>query len=284
LKKLNPFLAAHQSSPRAKDVTRKIIDLEAEKKRITESGQIKLDNRWLSAAEYAAEKYQVDAAVVLTELQEAQARNDFVSVLNLFDQLEKTHPLSAAYLDAVEPARKAAETFNLRVTQEIGLIPTKKADRDQVIERTPAPERATMRAAIERQEAQALLLVEQARKRGLRFYPPISDENTLRELQRSITDTLTRLRNPALKNQQQAVQAARDANRQLAENDLDAAEASLAAAQKAWSNYEALNRLKARIEGARKTPEATKSTPHETPAQKPGAATPTPSPSPVAPL
>ncbi len=281
---LRPFVAKFPQSPRVEDVRGMITTLEEQKERIA-GGEVKLEGNWLSASEHQAEKYQIDAGTLASQIERAGSAGDWVTVLNGFDTLQRSFPGSLAFVGSVPLAREAADELGKQIGFQLQNAPGIIQQRQQTIDRAPPQERERVRAAMEGQEAKVKAQAEAARKQGQKFYPLARfDQKGLAEMQKSLIQVRQELAKIDLPPLERGAQLVREANRLLADNEIATAQTTLAALETTWPAYEGLPRLKKRIADRAKAIETASQ--HQAEAIKSAAgaaATPTPAASPSRP-
>jgi hypothetical protein len=228
----------------ARDLLAKIQEREAR----LAKGEVKVKGEWLSAEEYAAEKYQIEAAVIADEMQRATAEGNPVGAMNLFDELKKSFPHSTAFAGAVETAKTALADLERRLAFEMGNLQTKLAERARTIELTAQADRERVRIAMEAEDARLKRIAEQAAAAGRKFFPISSiDANGLKLMQNAVAEAKRDLANPDYAALTAKVAAANETIRAVAESNVDAARAALANLESQWAQFEALPRLKAKL-------------------------------------
>jgi len=250
--RLRPFLGKFPKSPRAADVREKIKAFEAERKRV-EGGEVKLAGAWLSASEHGAEKYQIDAGQILARVKAFAAAQDWVSTLNGCDLLRRSYDHSVAFVEAIPLAAEAAAKLAQQITFQLRNLPVTLEQRTNTIERAPQQDRERIRRAMEQQEAQVVALAEQTRKRNQRFYPLAAfDGKGLAEMKKSVADVQTELAALDQAKLEKGAGLVRAANRDLADNELAAAEATIAELAATWPAYEGIERLRKHLADRKK--------------------------------
>jgi hypothetical protein len=279
-KPLQEFIRKFSYSHRVVDAKERLAAMDAEMARI-EAGEIKLEGRWVSQEEYAAEKYQIEAAILAAELQQQLAARNPGGVLNAFGDLRAKYPNSVAYVNALAAVRQSLTEMEGRLEFELRNLPVKLEARRKTIERTSQADRARVEKALADEDAR-LKATADAAKSGTRKFFAISsiDEAGLKQMQaaaKEIRASLAKVDDAAL---QAGIRAVAAAQSNLEAGNIDAAEAAIADLKAKWSQYEGLSRLEAAVTAAQKSATATP-TPEASPQQAatpPAAASPSPSP------
>jgi hypothetical protein len=250
--KLRPFLGKFPESPRTADVREKIKLFEAERKRI-EGGEVKLAGAWLSASEHQAEKYQIDAGQILAKVRAFAAAQDWVATLNGCDLLQRSYKNSLASVEAIPIASEAVAKLAQQINFQLQNLPVILEQRTNTVERAPLQDRERVRRAMEQQEAQVAAMAGQARARNQRFYPLAAfDGKGLAEMKKSVAQVQAELAALDQLKLEKAAGLVRSANRDLADNELAAAEATIAELSDAWPEYEGIERLRQRLANQKK--------------------------------
>jgi hypothetical protein len=244
---IETFIQTFPNSAHLADARALLAKIEEREARLAK-GEVKVNGEWLSAEEYAAEKYQIEAAVIADEMQRATAEGNPVGAMNLFDELKKSFPHSTAFAGAVETAKTALADLERRLAFEMGNLQTKLAERARTIELTAQADRERVRIAMEAEDARLKRIAEQAAAAGRKFFPISSiDANGLKLMQNAVAEAKRDLAKPDYVALTAKVAAANETIRAVAESNVDAARAALANLESQWAQFEALPRLKAKL-------------------------------------
>jgi hypothetical protein len=244
---IETFIQTFPNSAHLADARALLAKIEEREARFAK-GEVKVNGEWLSAEEYAAEKYQIEAAVIADEMQRATAEGNPVGAMNLFDELKKSFPHSTAFAGAVETAKTALADLERRLAFEMGNLQTKLAERARTIELTAQADRERVRIAMEAEDARLKRIAEQAAAAGRKFFPISSiDANGLKLMQNAVAEAKRDLAKPDYAALTAKVAAANETIRAVAESNVDAARAALANLESQWAQFEALPRLKAKL-------------------------------------
>jgi hypothetical protein len=253
---LRPFLKKFPASTRATDVKAMIQSFEADVARLRR-GEKKINGEWYSADAYAAEKYQLEAAVIFEAMQRDLTEKNYVAAMNDFDQLQRSYPASAAYAGAVPLAAKALKLLDQQLTFAIANLPQTLARRQATIDRTPVEQRPPIQAAIDAENARADALAAAAQRNNQRFFAILPyDEKGLKAMQQAAAQVASQLATADEKKLQRAARLITQANAELAHNQLAAAGTSLADLAATWPEYEGLSRLQQRLTSSQSANEA----------------------------
>jgi len=256
---LKPFLKKFSYSPRATDVKAKIAEFEADVVRLN-NGEVKVSGNWYDKAAATAEKYQIEAAAALAEMQAQIAAANFPGAMNAFDKLQR-YQNSTSYADAIAPARKALARLQQQLDFAISNLAATKAQRQAAIDRTPAEQRADIQRAFDAEQARATVIAAAAQKNGERFFTMFAfDEQGLKSMQQAAQQLATQLQTVNTDKLTSGAKLVQTASNELASNEVAAAESTLTELRATWPEYEGLTRLeqwlKAEQAARKPTPDA----------------------------
>lgn len=241
------FLRDYPDSDRAVDVRERLSEIEANEERLSQ-GEVKFDGSWLSASDYLAEKYQIDAAVLEAEMKRMVEVGNPGGALNLYEDLKKSYPHSIAFADAQPTARKAVSDLERRLEFELNNLPIKLEARALTVERTALADRERVRRALENEDARLKSIAADAKSAGRKFFEISSiDKAGLEQMRKSVDDVKRDLSRPELAQLEAKARTARAAIRQASEGEAATARAALDNLAASWSQYEGLARLKAKV-------------------------------------
>jgi hypothetical protein len=257
--KLTPFLKKFGYSQRAADVKAKVAEFQADIARL-DNGEVKVAGSWYDKTAAAAEKYQLQAAAALDAMQADIAAANFPGAMNNFGKLQRFQN-SAAYAEAIEPARKALARLQQQLDFALANLNATRAQRQTVIDRTPAEQRADIQRAFDAEQARATALAAAAQKNGDRFFTIFPfDEQGLKSMQQAAQQLAAQLKTVNTDKLTSGAKLVQMASSELASNELDAAATTLAQLRTTWPEYEGLNRLeqwlKAEQAARKSTPDA----------------------------
>jgi hypothetical protein len=239
---LKPFLKKFGYSAHAADVKAKIAEFQTDITRL-DNGEVKVSGNWYDKAAATAEKYQIAAAALLAEMQAQIAAANFPGAMNAFDKLQR-YQNSTAYAEAIVPARKALARLQQQLDFAIANIATIQAQRQAAIARTPEEQRADIQRAFDAEQARATALAAAAQKNGERFFTIFPfDEQGLKSMQQAAQQAATQLAAVNTGKLSAGAKLVQTASSELASNEVDAAESTLAELRTTWPEYEGLNRL-----------------------------------------
>ena len=258
---LNPFVGKFPTSPHVSQVKEMMAALEEEKKRVS-VGEMKLDNVWYTAVDLEKQKDQITATLLLQQIKSTAQAGDVKGALNLFTQLEKSHPTSRAYPAAVDYAVQLIPNVQSEIDTKKSILANDLAERKKGLEVLPDFRKGPLIAAAAAEEAQANAALDSAIKSGTKWtsiYP--RNQKSIDELQKIVTSESTRLAAIKTAPMFASITAVAEAKKQSAAGDLEAATASLLKASTLWSANAMLKDANADLAKAKITP-----TPTPTPA------------------
>ncbi len=242
------FIRDYPNSHLLADAKERLAAINAEAARI-DAGEVKFNGAWIPAKEYSAEKYQIEASLLTAKIQSLAADGDPGEALNLFAELKKTYPQSIGYGEAVAVARKAATDLERRLAFEIGNLPIKLAERAKTVERSAASDQARVKQALEQQDARLKQAAEQAKSTDRKFFKISSiDEFGLKQMQKDVVSLQKELAKPEYSKLETTATAAKIEVKTILSADAEEARTALDSLTALWPQFEALPRLKAKVE------------------------------------
>ncbi len=255
---LGAFISQFPQSAHSAEAKDKLAKLEEEKKRV-DAGEMKLDGKWLSAAEVQEERVQISGRILLSRMKRLAAAGQYVEAMNVFAAIEKSFGGSAAFPDAVVLARQTAPLLKAaaeqRLTQLKQLVEQNKAR----LANTQGADRVQLEAMQKQQQAATEATVAAAERSGV-LWPPLSpaNERSINALISRAGGETSRLAGQQVEKMHQSVQAAQAAQAALDAGDIAKADVSLKEASSAWSNNEFIKRLQLKLAEQQKAAMAAK--------------------------
>jgi len=244
---LRPFLKKFPTSTRIADVKAMIKSFEADIDRLR-NGEKKIAGEWYDADAYAAEKYQLEATVIFEAMQRDIAAKNYSAAMNDFDQLQRSYAGSAAYAEAVSQARQTLKLLDQQLNFAVANLPQTLARRQAAIDQTPIEQRPPVQAAIDAENARAIALADAAQRSNQHFFAILLyDEKGLKAMQEASAQAAQQLASIDAKKLAKAAQLVRQANEELAHNQLAAAQMTISELTAQWPEYEGLSRLQQRL-------------------------------------
>ena len=248
---LNGFLNEFPQSKYAADAKKILEAFSAEKKRV-DAGEVKLDDKWLGAAEAQKEGVQIKGVIALNYMKDQSAR-DMTAALNTFDAIEKNYAGTRSYPDAVEYAQKILPVLKAEVERRTKAFAAQKTEQGEALKRLVGAEKTAFENEIKSAKTAADAAVSAAEKQGMKWLPlNPATERGLQSLTAKISSETQRLGSVPVARMRSSIQAAEKAKGLIAGNDLLGAETALAQASTDWSNNELSTRLKVELDDAKK--------------------------------
>lgn len=255
---VRPFLENYAYSKHISEARKVAAELEAERDRLA-AGEVKIDGKWVTPDEMAADPAGAGAALQLSKMKNAP---DPSTALAAFEVLEKQYSASPVYPEAVLAAREQVQKLRGDITRARNDLERRLREQAEGLELASIDRRMVMEEGIERERAAMQARVQQVKDAGSKWIPVLPDGKFLDELSKHADAEQARLSKIEVEAMASGVKAAREARKQIADGDLAAAKESLARAEKLWQRNAGLASLR---EELRKAGEA-------------GAPTPTPAP------
>jgi len=234
------FQTRFPDSAHRQQVANQIKSLKEEKARVSKS-EIKVDRRWYTPNEAQKERYQIDARLLLQQVEEKGAAGDFVGALNAFDMLEKDYPDSAAYPKAVPLALAVIPRLKAEIAR---VTPGAKEQAEKfksAVQYQPEPDRSRMIAADRENQARAARIFKASSGKWKPFFPLINE--SVSSLTSTISSEMTRLSTIDTAPMDRSVALTENARELLEARNPDEALAKLNEALRAWNKNEAVPRL-----------------------------------------
>ncbi len=249
---LGTFIAQFPQSAHAAEAKEKLAKFEEEKKRV-EAGEMKLDSKWLTAAQVQEERAQISGHILLSRMKRFAAAGQYVEAMNVFAAIEKTLNGSAAYPDAVVLARQTAPLLKTAAEQRLTQLKQLLEQNKARLANTQGADRVQLEGMQKQQQAANEANLAAIDRAGVLWMPlnPANERSIGALISRASGET-SRLAGQQVEKMRQSVQAAQSAQSALEAGDLAKADASLKEASAAWSNNELLKRLQSKLAAEQK--------------------------------
>ena len=190
---LKPFITKFPESKHLPEVKKMLATVEGELQR-AEAGDVKLEGKWIAAAEWNANAFDLDSLVLASEMEKAANATAYRRALTIYDELKNTYPTSEGLAKARGIASSILPQYQSIVASMAGKAKEKLAARKRSIENLPLRDRARVRAGFEAELAQHKARVDAAKKEKIRWIPASQyDERTLQSLERVIKSEIVSL-------------------------------------------------------------------------------------------
>ena len=281
---LGAFIAQFPQSAHAAESKEKLAQFEEEKKRV-ESGEMKLDGKWLSAAKVQEERAQINGRILLSRMKRLAAAGQYSEALNVYDAIEKSFNGTAAYPDAVALARQTAPLLKTAAEQRLTQLKQLAEQNKMRLANTQGADRVQLEAMLKQQQAATESAVAASERSGARWVPlNPANERSIASLISRVASEAGRFASQPVEKMRQSVQSAQAAQAALDAGDLVKADASLKEASSAWSNNELIKRIQPKLAELQKAAMAAKTAAAKADAEAAALAakaTPTPKPKPT---
>ena len=247
-RRIPAFEAKYPSTKYRLEIVKLVDQLNADQLRLA-GGSVKIAGVWLDHDQVNQAKYQVSAAILEEAMASAEARGDWISALNAFQNLRTNFPASRAYVDGIDIA--------IRVLPQLRRFEEEKLQRYRLdmlrlslsLAETPSHVRADLATAERRESESVDAAIADQRERGMRWPTLFSrSEKGFDEMYEQIAqeiDTLGRL--PRSK-YRASIDAAISALQSLERRDVISAKSFLEKAQAAWPENEMIDRISQSIQ------------------------------------
>jgi hypothetical protein len=258
-KKIPDFFKQYPYSRHMSELRIDMRSLTSERERVN-AGDRRIDGVWITAAQVAADPYQMGARIEFHKLKQQASMDDPVITLKTYELLEKNYPGSAVLPDAIEIARPQLDSLQAKVAAIQGDFDTVAKKRQETISSLLADQAKEMQNSLENEAAQAKADIASATKDGSKFFPIFRNvKESLDALQALIQTERVRLKLFSVSDMRESLSDTADAARLIASSNLKDAQAQLDAAAKLWPANADIATLKQKIEDAAKQ-EAAKTT------------------------
>jgi hypothetical protein len=248
---LQKFLTEFPTSSHAAEAKAKLAEFSEEQKRVAK-GEAKLDGKWLAKDEVDAEKVQLNGRVLYSRMARLAAAGQLVDAMNVFDALEKSYSGSSSMPEAIVLAQQVLPNLEKAAVQGRERIKSQADVNRRRIATAQGQEREQLQNMLKNEDAAANAAAESATKLGLKWMPLVAKEGILNTTASRAAGELSSLKSRPVEKMREAIAAADEAKKALADNDAAAADKAYNRAQSAWPNYELLKRLKPKLDDAKK--------------------------------
>jgi hypothetical protein len=271
---LKSFVSKYPDSKHKAEVAKLAEDVEAEQKRVMQ-GEVKLDGKWISAAEVQRERYQINAMIAVNYMKEQATRSDGIGAMNTFELLRKQYPGSRGYIEGVDVAKRLVAGLKQQAEARLARLPAENAERERAIA-AAGTDKVQLQNEFNQEKQANEAAVARARAQGLKWPPFIPrNEELLKQISTLAGEEASQLASVDVAKARLSLQLANEARAALDTKNLTAAEEKARAARDAWGENEIAARLEKDIGDAKAVASTTtteapaESTPAGTPAAKP---------------
>lgn len=194
--RLRPFVNQYKGTPEAKEAEEIIATLQDEKTKVSNGG-IKLEGRWLSAAEARGEEYNIEAYKLLAKMRSHMAAGEWLEALRVFESFTKRKPGyvgSTYYPTAITDALTCMEKWEPVLSKMALEQPSLDKGRKDGLSKLEETERARTKAAIEEERAKWQAQAEADRRAQSAWIAPYRyDLPSILNMQKKIVSERSRL-------------------------------------------------------------------------------------------
>jgi hypothetical protein len=267
---LKSFVAKYPDSKHKAEVAKLAEEVEAEQKRVMQ-GEVKLDGKWISAAEVQRERYQVNAMIAVNYMKDQAARSDGIGAMNTFELLRKQYPGSRGYIEGVDVAKRLVTGLKQQADARLARLPAENAERERAIA-AAGTDRVQLQNEFNLEKQANETAVARAKAQGVKWPPFMPrNEELLKQISTLAVEEASQLTSVDVAKARQSFQLANEARAALDAKNLTAAEEKTRAARDAWGENEIAARLEKEIGDAKSVASTTTA---EAPAESAPAGTP----------
>lgn len=191
--KVKDFITKFPKSEHLPKVKKMLATLEGELKRV-EAGDIKLEGKWISAAEWNANAFDLDSLVIYHIMEKTAKAGAYRSALLTYDALKVGYSSSGGLDKARTLASKILPAYQTIIRAKAEKAKQLLADREHSIDNLPIRDRTRAKAGFEAEKAKYASLLAEAKENKVRWIPSYDyDERALRTLERTIKSEITSL-------------------------------------------------------------------------------------------
>ncbi len=153
IKKLNRFIEEFPKSKRVEEVEGMLKILKEELK-IVRSGGIKFGEEMVTAEDYAANAYEIEAKMMENSIREAIGKRDFLNALRQYSRYDLRMGQSAGRDSLDETILQVLQAYGANLDQTLSTLEQRTAQRAAGLERMTASDRQVTERAIAAEAAQ----------------------------------------------------------------------------------------------------------------------------------
>ncbi len=243
------FLKRFPDSGHQQQVKNQIKLLKEERARVARK-EVKISERWYTAAEIKEEQYQINAQRLLQVMNDQAQRGDLVGALNTFDKIESDFPGSSAYPQAIPTALVLIKRLKAEIVRAVPIAKQQQQKFEEGIQHTQEPEKSRMLAAHESNKTRAEQALQQSTAKWKPFFAAM--DQSVAALTQTIETESTRLATIDPDPMTRSLQLTEESRTALTAGDAGTAASKLAEASTLWQANEAATRLKASVETLQK--------------------------------
>jgi hypothetical protein len=251
-RKIPAFEAKYPSTKYRPELAKTVAQLKTDQLQLA-SGSVKIAGVWLGHDQVNQAKYQVSAAMLQEAMASAEARGDWTSAMDAFQNLRINFPASRAYVEGIDIA--------IRVLPKLRKLEEEKLERYRLdllrlnlsLAETPPHLRADLIKAERRASEGVEAAIADQRGKGMRWptlFP--NSERGFEEMYEQIARETATLTNLPRNKYRESIDAAISALQAVENRDVISAESLLKQAETAWPENEMIYRISQSIEEIRR--------------------------------
>jgi len=247
-RRIPAFEAKYPSTKYRLELAKLVDQLKADQLRLA-GGSVRIAGVWLDHDQVNQAKYQVSAAMLEEAMASAEARGDWTSALNAFQNLRTNFPASRAYVDGIDIA--------IRVLPQLRRLEEEKLQRYRLdmlrlslsLAEAPSHVRADLATAERRESESVEAAIADQREKGMRWptlFP--RSEKGFDGIFEQVTHEMDTLAKLPRNKYRESIDAAISALQSIESRDLISAKSFLERAQVAWPENEMIDRISQSIQ------------------------------------
>jgi hypothetical protein len=244
-----PAFESKYPSTKFRQELAKIVDrLNADRIRLA-NGSVKIAGVWLDNDQVNLAKYQVSAAMLQEAMASAEARGDWTSALNAFQNLRINFPASRAYVEGIDIAIRALPRLRKLEEEKLQTYRLDLLRLNLSLMETPPHVRADLIKAARRESEGVAAAIGDQREKGIRWptlFP--RSEKGFEEMYEQIAQEISFLAKLPRNKYRESIDAAIGALQSIENRDASSAETLLRQAEAAWPENEMCDRISKSIQ------------------------------------
>ena len=152
VQEVKAFLAKYPTGTRTKEAKALIQTLTEEAQKV-EAGGRKIDGLMVSAADYRANAYDMDARVLETKIRQEAKAGHSIAALRVFTKLDEDFAPSKSYREVLPVVVKVIQSLRVQIAASIATYEARMEKRASELESMSGTEQATVRRMIEQETA-----------------------------------------------------------------------------------------------------------------------------------
>lgn len=252
-RKIAAFGSKYPSTKFRQEIARIVDGLKADQLRLA-NGSVKIAGVWIGHDQLDLAKYQVSAAMLQEAMASAEARGDWTSALNAFQNLRINFPASRAYVEGIEIAIRALPRLRQLEEERLQSYRLDLLRLNLSLAETPPHLRTDLVKAAHRESEGIDAAIADQREKGIRWptlFP--RSEKGFEEMFEQITQESAALARLPRNKYRESIDAAISATQSIENQDAASAESFLKKAEAAWPENEMCERISQSIQSIRST-------------------------------